>query len=71
MRKLFYFTACLIVIGSASSCSKQCVQCQATDKYGVVVNQSNVICEYDLNRNHFEDRYKKQFEDYNATCSSK
>jgi hypothetical protein len=71
MKKILYLTTCLIVIGAASSCSKQCVQCQAKDKFGVVINTSNVICEHDLNRNHFEDRYKIQFQDYNPTCSPK
>ena len=69
MRKLLYFT-CIIIVGSASSCSKQCVQCQATDSQHVVVNKSNVICEHDLNRNNFERDYKAQFKDYNPTCSN-
>ena len=70
MRKLLYFTTCIIIVGSASSCSKQCVQCQAKDSQGVIVNKSNVICEHDLNRNNFENDYKAQFRDYSPTCSN-
>lgn len=69
MRKLLYLT-CVIIVASASSCSKQCVQCQAKDNQGVVVNTSNVVCEYDLNRNNFEKDYKVQFQDYHPTCSN-
>jgi hypothetical protein len=70
MRKFLYISIVFGLIISASSCSKQCVQCQAKDKSGVIVNTSNVICEHDLNRNHFEDRYKSQFQDYNPSCSN-
>jgi len=70
MKRILYF-ACSLIILSASACSKQCVQCQAKDSTGVIVNTSNVVCEYDLNRNHFEDRYKKQFNDYTTSCSNK
>jgi len=68
MKKLFYITICAVLIGSASSCSKQCVQCQATDHYGVVTNKSNVICDGPLNRKHFESRYETQFQGYNPVC---
>ena len=71
MRKFLYFSASLFMIISVTSCSKQCVQCQAKDSAGVVINTSNVICEHDLNRNHFEDRYKTQFKDYNPVCTAK
>jgi hypothetical protein len=71
MKKLFYFAVCLMIVGSASSCSKQCVQCQAKDDRGVIVNTSNVICEYDLNRNNFERDYKAQFNDYHPVCYNK
>ena len=71
MKRILYFVSCIVVICSASSCSKQCVQCQATDKSGVVINTSNVICEHDFNRKHFEDRYKIQFQDYSPVCTAK
>ena len=70
MKKLFYIAIGLIIIGSASSCSKQCVQCQAKDKYGVLINQSNVICEHDLNRKNFENRYTSDFQAYKVTCTN-
>ena len=68
MKKFFYLTASLLLILSASSCSKKCVQCQATDKFGVVVNTSNSVCEHDFNRGHFEDNYKENFKEYNPVC---
>ena len=70
MKKLFYFAIGLVIIGSASSCSKQCVQCQAKDQYGVVINQSNVICEHDFNRKNFEKRYTNDFQGYKVTCAN-
>ena len=69
MRKSFYFVASLILVFTASSCTKKCVQCHATDKFGVVVNTSNTVCEHDFNRSNFEDRYKVQFSQYNPTCA--
>lgn len=68
MRKLIYFSAALVFILSASSCSKQCVQCSAVDKRGVTINTSNKVCERSFNVNKFEDRYKEQFKDYAVTC---
>ena len=70
MRKLIYVATALTFIISASSCSKQCVQCQAVDSRQVIVNTSNKVCEYDFNRKNFEDRYKKQFDGYTITCSA-
>ena len=67
MKKLFYLFTCLTVL-FASSCSKQCVQCQATDRYGVVVNTSDVVCDHSLNRKNFENTYKTNFTGYNAVC---
>ena len=70
MKKLIYISTVAILILSASSCSKQCVQCQATDSRGVIVNTSNKVCEYDFNRSKFEDRYKTQFANYTTSCSA-
>lgn len=69
MKKIIYFCAVLTIL-SASSCSKQCVQCQAKDRYGVVVNTSNVICDGNLNRKEFEKRYEADFNGYNTVCSN-
>jgi hypothetical protein len=68
MKKIFYLAIGIITIGSASSCSKQCVQCTATDRLGVTVNTSSVICDGPENRKHFEKRYEAQFSGYNAVC---
>jgi hypothetical protein len=70
MKKIIYLTAALVFVLSASSCSKQCMQCQAVDSRGVVVNTSSKVCEYDFNRSKFEDRYKTQFEHYTTSCST-
>jgi len=70
MKKLLYLVTCLIIVCAASSCSKQCVQCQATDKFGVVINQSNVICDGNANRTSFEDRYKTNFQGFTVTCTN-
>ena len=70
MKKLIYITTAIVFTLTASSCTKQCVQCQATDSRGVVVNMSSKICEHDFNRKNFEDRYKEQFKDYTPTCSA-
>ena len=70
MKKIFYLAIGIIIIGSASSCSKQCVQCTATDKWGAVVNTSSVICDGPENRKHFESRYEAQFSAYNAVCAN-
>ena len=70
MRKLIYLATSLIFILFAASCSKQCVQCQAKDSQGVIINTSNKICEHDFNREKFEDRYKTQFQNSTVTCSA-
>lgn len=67
MRKTIYFIASVLLILSASSCSK-CVQCTAKDKFGYTVNTSNKVCEPDFSRNKFVDRYNEQFKDYNPNC---
>lgn len=69
MKKFIYTAAALALIFSASSC-KKCVQCQAVDKRGVVINTSNSICEGPLNRKNFEDRYRENFKDYTVTCNA-
>lgn len=69
MKKIFYFIAFAVLAFGASSCSKQCVQCTAKDKYGVVINTSNVVCEYDFNRKHFISRYEDQFQGYVTACA--
>jgi hypothetical protein len=68
MKKIFYLAIGMIIIGSASSCSKQCVQCTAKDRLGVTVTTSNVICDGPENRKHFEKRFEAQFADYTTAC---
>jgi hypothetical protein len=70
MRKLIYISTAIVFILSASSCTKQCVQCQATDKRGVTINVSNKVCEHDFNSGKFQDRYKEQFKDYSVSCGN-
>jgi hypothetical protein len=70
MKRLFYFATCMALILSASSCSKQCVQCTATDKYGVQINKSNVICDPNFERKKFEKRYESDFSGYTVTCGN-
>ncbi len=69
MKRFIYTAAAIALIFSASSC-KKCVQCQAVDKRGVVVNTSNTICEGPLNVKNFQDRYRENFKDYTVTCGA-
>jgi hypothetical protein len=68
MKKIFYFAASILFITSASSCSKQCVQCTAKDKNGAIIFTSNVICDGPENRKHFEKRFESDFGSYTTAC---
>ena len=68
MKKILYFIIGIIVIGSASSCSKQCVQCTAIDRYGVTINTSNVVCDANFERKQFEKRYETNYSGYQTAC---
>jgi hypothetical protein len=67
MNRIFYFFICVIIL-SASSCSKQCVQCTAKDKFGAVYNTSNVVCDPNFERKKFITRYETDFSGYNVAC---
>jgi hypothetical protein len=69
MRKLFFLSASLIIILSSTSCTKKCVHCTATDKFGVVVVNDSIVCEYDPNRSNFEASFKQQFIQYTTKCT--
>ncbi|MBS1686162.1 MAG: hypothetical protein JSS76_15565 [Bacteroidetes bacterium] len=69
MKRFIYTAAALAFILSASSCKKK-VHCQAVDDRGVVINETTTEAEGSLNRKRFEDRYKENFKDYTATCTT-